>query len=304
MANNRITEMVAIVLIFAISIIGIVRMTTYDGSSHIASPIAAAVAAESARSQSSGKQKLTNIGVQLYTVRDAMEKDFEGTLRRIADMGYKEVEFAGLFGRDPVAVKALLVELGLTAPASHVNWEKFKTNPDALIEETLALGAKYMILAWMPEEERQTLDQWRDWVSRFNSVGKRARAKGVRFAYHNHEFEFQPVDGIEPYDLILEGIDRRYVELELDLYWLALAGKKPETYFARYPGGFPFAHVKDMSGADGSMVDVGDGVIDFATIFAMAEQSGMQHFIVEHDNPEDAFRTLQKSIAHLRGLEF
>ena len=252
-----------------------------------------------------GNRTLQKIGVQLYTLRAEMAVDFEGTLRKVAELGFDEVEFAGLYDRDPADVKALLDGLGLKTAASHVNWEKFRDDPDALIEETVALGAKYMIVAWLPEEERQTLDQWRGWIERFNEAGKRAREKGLIFAYHNHDFEFIEIDGVKPYDLILEGIDRRYVKLELDLFWIGLAGEDPRNYFGRYENGFPLVHVKDLRSSDKKMVDVGDGDIDFATIFAVAaNKTGLQHYIVEHDNSDNPFRSIEKSLAYMRELQY
>jgi len=248
-------------------------------------------------------RKLDKIGVQLYTVRGEMERDFEGTLRKIANLGYDEVEFAGLFDNDPKDVKSLLDELGLDPVASHVNWKKFKENPDAMIAETVALGSRYMILPYLPEEERQTLDQWRDWIARLNEAGAKAHEQGVVVAYHNHEFEFEEIDGVKPFDLIMAEIDRRYVKLEMDLFWVTLAGEDPAVYFGQYEGGFPLSHVKDMT-PEKQMVDVGSGAIDFASIFATAEDAGMKHFIVEHDNPEDPMQSIENSITYLRSLEY
>jgi sugar phosphate isomerase/epimerase len=252
----------------------------------------------------SQKRKLKKIGVQLYTVRAEMEKDFDGTLRRIASLGYDEVEFAGLFGRDPVQVKKLLADLNIKPVASHINWTTLKKDPQSAIDETLALGADYMIIAWFPPETRDSLKDWEDWISVFNSVGKMSHEQGLKFAYHNHDFEFMPVDGVVPYDLLLNKLDRRYVVMEIDLYWLALGGKEPDALFSEYPGGFHLAHVKDMSKTEQVMVDVGDGRIDFAGIFAESKAAGLRHFIVEHDDTKDPFKSLERSIKYLRQLEY
>jgi len=251
-----------------------------------------------------GTRKLQKIGVQLYTLRAEMEADFEGTLRKVAALGFDEVEFAGLFGRNPADVKALLDEIGLDAVASHVNWKQFEESPDALIAETVALGADYMIVAWLPQDRRQSLAQWNDWIDQFNEVGKKAHEQGVSFAYHNHEFEFEEINGVLPFDLLLEKIDRRYVKLEMDLFWITLAGKKPAEYFEKFEHGYPLVHVKDMQLAEKKMVDVGAGEIDFSGIFAQADKSGMRHFIVEHDNPDDPFKSIENSINYLRDLTY
>lgn len=251
-----------------------------------------------------GNRSLKRIGVQLYTVRKELERDFEGTLRRVAEIGYDDVEFAGLFGRDPKAVRQMVKKLGMRVAASHINWEKLKNDPDGAINETKSLGAKYLVLAWLPSEERQTIAQWKDWIKIINRVAKLADGKGIRFLYHNHDFEFKKIDGIEPFDLLLDTVDRKYVSFEIDLYWLKLAGRDPEPLFARYPKGFPFSHVKDMSKSETAMVDVGDGQIDFARIFAESDKSGMKNFMVEHDDTKEPFKTLEKSLKYLRELRF
>lgn len=259
--------------------------------------------AEMAPDEPVGRQ-LSAIGVQLYTVRAAMQQDFEGTLRSLAAMGYEEVELAGLFGRDPAQIAALLADLGLTAVGSHVTYDRFVAEPEVAIEETLALGAEYLVFPWLPEPERRTIAQWQDWVALLNRVGEASQARGLQLAYHNHDFELTPIDGVRPIDVLLDGIDRDVVKWELDLYWLAKAGGDATELFERYPGGFPLGHVKDMRLSDQAMVDVGQGDLDFAAVFAQAAQSGMEHFIVEHDEPADPLQSVQNSITYLQALTF
>lgn len=249
-------------------------------------------------------RSIKKIGVQLYTVRSEMEQDFEGTLRRIAALGYDEIEFAGLFNRDPKEVRDLVRKLGMKIVSSHINSERLNSDPASAIEETKSLGAQYMVLAWFPPEQRKTLEQWKTWVTLINRVGKMCKQKGIQFLYHNHNFEFEPVDGVEPFDLLLKTVDRRYVKFELDLYWLKLAGREPERLFLKYSKGFPLSHVKDMNKTEQKMVDVGDGRINFADIFKQSKTSGMQHYFVEHDETKAPFETLERSIKYLRGLRF
>lgn len=249
-------------------------------------------------------RKLERIGVQLYTVRNEMEKDFDGTLKRIAALGFNELEFAGLFNRDPKDVRKTVKKLGMKIVGSHINSDKLKENPESLIAETKALGAKYMVLAWIPAEQRETLNDWKNWITLMNRVGEMSHKKGIQFIYHNHNFEFEPVDGIVPFDLMLETIDRRYVKFEVDLYWLTLAGRAPEDLFAKYPKGFPLSHVKDMSKTGNEMVDVGDGKINFAEIFKQSKTSGMRYYFVEHDDTKTPFESLERSIKYLRSLRF
>jgi sugar phosphate isomerase/epimerase len=251
-----------------------------------------------------GERHLSAIGVQLYTVRAALESDFEGTLRSLADMGYREVEFAGLLGHDPEQVRALLAELGLTAVGSHVDWTRFRDDPSGAIDETLALGAQYLVFPWTPDSERRTLEQWHGWAARLNEVAAASLQRGLPVAYHNHDFEFTPIDGTLPYDVLVADLDPNLVSFELDLYWLAKAGGQPSALFERSPGRFPLGHVKDLRSSDQAIVDVGQGDLDFGAVFAQAAQSGMQHFIVEHDQPADPMQTVQNSIEYLQQLTF
>lgn len=239
---------------------------------------------------------------QLYTVRHELESDFTGTLQKVAALGYREIELAGLFDQDPASVRSMTDALNLKILGSHINWKRLRDDPDGLIEETRILGAEYMILAWLPAEERQTLVQWEAWIEIINDVAARAHQQGIRFAYHNHEFEFEPIDGVEPYDLLIAGVDRRYVSFELDLYWLTVAGRSPEPYFQAYPGGFPLIHAKDMDLQTTAMVDAGDGRIDFPAVLRQSELAGITHLIAEHDVSSHPFRTLQRSLAYFQSL--
>ena len=253
---------------------------------------------------SPGECQLGAIGVQLYTVRAAMESDFEGTLRRLAEMGYREVEFAGLFGRDPAQVRSLLAELNLTAVGSHVDWSRFRDDPMGAIDETLALGAEYLVFPWTPDSERQTLEQWHGWAARLNDVAAASRDRGLPVAYHNHDFEFTVVAGELPYDVLVAELNPALISFELDLYWLRKAGALASALFDVSPGRFPLVHAKDWRASDQAIVDVGQGDIDFAAIFAQRAESGMQHVIVEHDAPSDPMQTVQTSIEYLQQLRF
>ena len=249
-----------------------------------------------------GGRTLERVGVQLYTVRSLMENDFVGTIRRVAAMGYTEVEFAGYYDQDPADILELLEELGLTAPAAHVPIEDLRADLTGIIESAKAVGLTYIICPYLSEEER-TLEHYRQHAMFFNEAGEACREYGLQFAYHNHDFEFIETDGVIPYDLLLADTNPDLVKLELDLYWTAKAGVRPEDLFARHPGRFPCVHVKDM-GADGEIVQVGQGSIDFAALFAHSEQAGIQHYFVEHDNPADPLKSVTGAIAHLRTLTY
>lgn len=129
-----------------------------------------------------------------------------------------------------------------------------------------------------------------------------AKEEGIQFVYHNHDFEFTAIDGIRPFDMLLEQLDPELVQMELDLYWLELAGVDALPLFKRYPGRFPLLHVKDMARQDSAMTDVGAGRIDFSRIFAHRVQAGTRHYLVEHDTASDPFASLANSISYLRDL--
>ncbi|MEO8182482.1 MAG: sugar phosphate isomerase/epimerase [Deltaproteobacteria bacterium] len=251
-----------------------------------------------------GRRHLSVLGIQLYTLRGPLQQDFEGTLRSVASMGYQEVEFAGLFGHDPAQVNQLLGTLGLTAVGSHVDWSRIRDDSMGALEETLALGAHYLVLPSLPDTERRTLAQWQNWVLVLNQVGRACKERGLELAYHNHDFEFTSVEGVVPYELLLEQLDHNLVQMEIDLYWLAKAGREPTALFEAHPGIFPLGHVKDMRRSDQAIVDVGQGDLDFAAVFAHSELSGMRHFIVEHDNPADPLQTARNSQSYLEQLSF
>lgn len=255
--------------------------------------------------RSADSRKLERVGLQLYTVRAAMAQDVEGTLARVAEIGYREVEFAGYFDRTPAAVKAALANAGLDAPAAHVPYEALGDGWDQVLATAASIGHSAVLVAWIPREERADLDGWKRVAERFSRAGERARAAGLRFGYHNHGYEFAPLEGQVPYDVLLTSTDPALVTFEMDLYWTVKGGGDPLAWFAAHPGRFPFVHVKDSSGPpDHRMVDLGRGTIDFAAIFARSDQAGIRHNFVEHDEPRDPFAFCRDAFAYVRSLEF
>jgi sugar phosphate isomerase/epimerase len=248
--------------------------------------------------------RLEKIGLQLYTVRDVFQRDFEGTLARIAQIGYKEMEFAGYHGRSPADVKAILDRNGLTAPSVHTG----STAPDdwkRSLDAANVIGHKYIVVPWIAQERRMTLDGYKRVAEDFNRAAQAAKDAGVQFAYHNHDFEFQRMEGRLPFDVLLENTDPKLVQYEIDLYWITKGGQDPLTYFERWPGRVPLVHVKDsMGGPEHKMVDVGQGKIEWKRIFAKREQAGIKHFFVEHDQPPQPFDDIAVSYTYLKNLEF
>ncbi len=244
---------------------------------------------------------LERIGVQLYTVRSLMARDVEGTLATVAEIGYREVEFAGYYQRTPADLRALIDGLGLTAPSAHYGIGVFRDALDETLDAAETLGHRYLVLPSLPREERETLDDYRRVADEMNGFAETCRARGVGFAYHNHAFEFERIDGRVPFDVLLEATDPALVEIELDLFWIREGGGDPFAYFDAYPGRFPLCHVKDRT-PDGTMVEVGAGVIDFPAIFRRAADAGLAHYLVEHDQPEDPVSSIRSSFRHLSQL--
>lgn len=246
---------------------------------------------------------LERIGIQLYTVRDRMAEDVPGTLQRIAEIGYNEVEFAGYFGHAPAEVRGFIDDLGLKSPSVHISLDDIRGAAEQTIETGQILGNDYLALGWLAPEERTSLDDYRAHIDLVAGFAEQCRDAGLQFAWHNHDFEFEDLEGQRPMDMILDATDADLVQVELDLYWITKAGKDPFAYFERYPGRFPLCHVKDMAD-DSSMADVGDGNIDFAGIFAASEAAGLKHYYVERDDAPDSFETAARSYAAASSLTF
>jgi sugar phosphate isomerase/epimerase len=242
-------------------------------------------------------------GIQLYSLRGEVRRDLEGTLRRLGTLGYREVEFAGYFERTPRQVRDAVRAAGLAAPAAHVPLESLGDGTlAAAADAALEAGHAGLIVAWLPEALRDTLDRWRAVADRFNAIGRALGERGLRFAYHNHDFEFAPLEGRVPYDILLERADPAVVGLELDLYWATKAGYDPVALVRAHPGRFPLVHVKDASPPpERRQVDVGAGTIDFGAVFAAAG-GRIIHAFIEHDQPADPWAFATASLTAYRKL--
>lgn len=250
--------------------------------------------------------KLSKIGVQLYTVRGEMAKDFDGSLKKIAELGFKEVEFAGYYNRTPQQIKSVLTQFGLDSPAAHVPLASLQKELDKTIENAKAIGHRYLICPYLEDKDRKTLDQYKQHAALFNKAGEACKKAGIQFGYHNHDFEFEAKGGKLPYDLLLEETDKNLVKMELDLYWIVKANHDPVAYMSKHPDRFALVHVKEMDKtAKRGITEVGRGVIDFKTIFAKAPKGAIKHYFVEQDTtPGSPFDSLKASIDYLKNLEF
>jgi sugar phosphate isomerase/epimerase len=245
--------------------------------------------------------------VQLYTVRGAMQRDgVEPTLARIATLGFKEVEFAGYYGRTGAQIRDTLKANGLTSPSTHVSLDQIRS-PEfpALVETAATIGHKWINLAWLAPPERGSAEKYNAHADALLAAQAIASKSGITIGYHNHEFEFAPLGNTDGYEILLDRTKGSGIQFEMDLYWMSVAGKDPVAYWRRFPGQFPMVHVKDNAGAPtNEMRPVGQGTINWAELFAQRNVGGVKHFYVEHDNPTDPWASITGSIAYLKQLRF
>lgn len=244
-----------------------------------------------------------HLGVQLYTVRDAMRREMELTLSRVRSIGYQEVEFAGYFGRTPLQVRAALGANGLAAPSVHLSLDDLTTKLEDTLDTSEIIGHRWLTLAWIDDRYR-TGDGFDRVADLLNAAGERAARRGMQIAYHTHDYIFHPrPDGVIPLARFIERLDRRTVNIELDCYWAVKGGSDPRIWFDRYPGRFPMVHVKDAGHAPGfTMADVGAGVMDWRAIFALRQKAGIAHYFIEHDEPVEPWASITASYRYMSAL--
>ena len=239
-------------------------------------------------------------GLQLYTVREAMRADVERTLALVAEAGYAEVEFAGHFGRTPIQIRDAVAAAGLRAPSAHIDLESISARWPETLADAVTAGYDYLVLPWIPPELRSA-EGYARLADVLNRAGAVAQDAGIGLAYHNQEYDFAPVgDGTGLHELLAR-TDPGLVALQLDVFWAVRGGRNPEALLERYDGRVRMLHVKDMA-ADGAMVDVGAGTIDYPRL--LRRSTGVvSHAFVEHDEPADPFASARASLRYLRSIE-
>jgi sugar phosphate isomerase/epimerase len=260
-------------------------------------------------------KKQKKVGIQLYSVRDEIFKDPKGVIKKIATAGYSEVEMFGLsagnkfYGLTVKEFAQLLKDNKLKSPSGHYMPEKFlfeNGNGDDVknfCEVGNTLGNKYIIIPWMQEERRKNIDQYKALAERINKAGEICKQANLQLAYHNHDFEFADMNGQHGYDVLLNNTDKDLVKMEMDLYWVVRAGYNPVELFKKHPGRFNLWHVKDIDKADKTKnTEVGNGTVDFKTIFANAKLSGVKHYMVEQENnyKPDIFSSIKTSCSYTK----
>ena len=253
------------------------------------------------------------IGLQTYTVRNDLKADFAGTLRKVAAMGYREVEVNGdWYGRPAAELRKMLDDAGLRAPSAHFDSPKDSAAWAKNMEGAHTVGLEYM-LTTSHSEWTKSLDGWKRTGDFFNGLAKQCRDNGFKFAYHNHNFEFRVYDGVVAYDELLRSTDKDLVKMEMDCFWTTFAGKDPVEYFHKHPGRFELLHIKDLKAGykpstDGfkgnPFTEVGHGTIYWKRIFGAAREGGLKHYYVEQDMwDRPSLESAQMSATYLKKLD-
>jgi sugar phosphate isomerase/epimerase len=240
------------------------------------------------------------IGIQLYTARQQASRDMLGTLRRLAGIGYRAVEFAGFAGVAPTAIRAVLDDTGMVAIGAHVPFEDWEQRRGQAFEDLQTLGCAYAVVPSVPQHRRDDLDMVTRVAEDFNAWGSESREQGLRFAYHNHDVEFAPLQDGTMWQTLVDATDPDTVELEVDVYWAAYAGVDPVELIRRHAPRVALLHAKDMAGDAGrNDAPVGAGVLPWDDLIVAGEAAGVRWYIVEQDDPSDVFDDVQRSLRHL-----
>ena len=242
------------------------------------------------------------IALQLYTVRDETEKDFIGTLRRVAEIGYPAVEFAGFGGLSAKELRGVLAELNLQPASAHIGIDELTNTPGAVIDYQLELGNQFVVIPWMAGHA--DLAGWEEEARRLNEIGALLKQNNLQLCYHNHAHEFDRIDGERGLDVLYRLTDPGLLKAELDLYWVKKGGEDPVQYVQRYAGREPLLHIKDMADDDkGSFTEIGAGILDWKAIFAAAQGTGVRWYIVEQDIcRRPSLESIAISYRNLQGL--
>jgi len=262
-------------------------------------------------------RKKFGVGLQLYTIRDAMAADLLGSLKKLSAMGYKTLELAGysdgkFYGYSAAEFKKIVSDLGMVVISSHSAVESKGITMDTaklMADAHAALGVKYCVQPWVNDEDR-TIEKYKKMIGDWNKVGKIMKEVGIQFGYHNHNFEFAKINGVVPYyDIFMPEMDKDLITMELDLFWASKAGQDPIAMFNKYPGRFQLLHFKDMKTKQAPFFDVikddvcsvGEGVIDFKKILTAKETAGMKYLFVEDDNQGNGkpFEAVETSLRNI-----
>jgi len=243
------------------------------------------------------------ISLQLYTVREETARDMPATLRRISEIGYPAVEFAGFGGLSAGDLRSILDDLSLRVSGVHVPYDSWETDPEAVITNMHILDCAHAILPIAPPEQRGDESAVASLAGSLNRWGELCRKEGVSFSYHNHDFEFAPLSGTTMWDILVRETDPELVYFELDLYWVRYGGADPESLLYDLGDRIPLVHLKDMASDDQrSDLPVGEGTMPWNGLLEAAGAAGVEWYVAEQDNPRDALEDVRISLQSMREL--
>lgn len=272
--------------------------------------------------------KLFPVALQLYSIREDMEKDFFGTLEKVKNMGYDGVEFAGLHGIEPNRIKKSLNDLELTPISAHIPFEELMGNTERILATYAEIGCNYVAIPYLDEEYRPGNPGFEQCVKDIRFLGETAKNHGMILLYHNHEFEFKTVGNKYILDILYDSVSAEYLQTELDTCWAKVGGTDPSKYLLKYTGRAPLVHLKDytMSGEKAERVykligidnetedaanegfeyrPLGHGVMDFPGVLSASVKAGTEWLVIEQDEPgmkKTAMECARMSIKYLKSL--
>jgi sugar phosphate isomerase/epimerase len=244
------------------------------------------------------------IALQMYTLRDAVQADIVGTLRAVAELGYRAVELHTLGGLSAAELRTELDTLGIQVAGMHIALDRLEQQLDAEIAALKTLGGQYVICPFLAPDRRGSADAYRALAKSLNQIGRACQEQGMRFAYHNHAFEFDRFGDVTGFDILFGETDPALVQSELDVYWVAFAGHDPVAQLRQLKGRVPLVHLKDMTAGDSpTFAEVGHGILDFPAILAAADEAGAEWLIVEQDVcARPPLESVGMSLAYLRSI--
>jgi sugar phosphate isomerase/epimerase len=246
------------------------------------------------------------VGLQLYTVRDQLDADYVGTLRKVREIGYTHVELAGHGPYDVADLKKVLDDAGLTPTSDHCPIDRLEKDIHQVVDEANTLGIHYVVCPWLPDDRRTDEAAWRGCAESLNTAGRALRNAGLQLCYHNHSFEFVRLGDRYAFDLLYDETEPDLLQAELDTYWVRHGGEDPLDYLRKLAGRCPILHLKDMADdADRSFAAVGTGILDFPAILEAGEAAGVVVALVEQDVcPGDPLESVATSLRNLQQMGY
>ena len=253
--------------------------------------------------------KKMDVGIQVYSVRNQLNEDFEGTMKKVAEIGYKLIEGYGLgldgmfLGKYPAAdYMKVVTDLGMKLVATHCSYFTAEDTPK-MIEASKSAGLEYLVIPGIPGELRKTADGYKAVAANFNKIGEQCNVAGIKFGYHNHASEFEVTDGQIPMDILIGETEKNLVDFEADLFWIVKANRNPIDLIKKYPGRISLFHVKDAN-QEKEGETVGKGIIDFKSIFEIGKKSGLKYYFIEDEREDDPFANIKADYDYISVQDF